>query len=164
MIFFTNLKRSVTHLPFLLAIMFLTPHEKPHHHGRFNHHHRHFITLTVPWFGLSKRSQPGKLWGLWGPDSESRTCSVSSESCRVLEGLAPRGGPLEMWKLHHGSVRICMYVWMDGWMHVYIRRPRPTQGGARQGREVVNKNNMFGCSKPFALDMISEHTLGTFSG
>ena len=44
-------------------------------------------------------------------------------------------------------------------------RPRPTQGGARQGREVVNKNNMFGCSKPFALDTISEHTctLGTFS-
>ena len=43
--------------------------------------------------------------------------------------------------------------------------PRPTQGGARQGREVVNKNNVFGCSKPFALDTISEHTctLGTFS-
>ena len=43
--------------------------------------------------------------------------------------------------------------------------PRPTQGGARQGREVVNKNNAFGCSKPFALDTISEHTctLGTFS-
>ena len=45
-----------------------------------------------------------------------------------------------------------------------IRRPRPTQGGERQGREVVNKNNMFGRSKHFALDTISEHTLGTFSG
>ena len=31
-----------------------------------------------------------------------------------------QGGPLEMWKLHHGSVRICMYAWMDGCMCVYI--------------------------------------------
>ena len=85
-------------------------------------------SITI--IGILSRSLYHDLDCQRGPSPESSGDSRDPTQSRALvpcllslavssKALRP-GGPLEMWKLHHGSVRICMYAWMDGCMCVYI--------------------------------------------